>query len=395
YKHLAECPDGITHPFSPTKEPFGLCPTDPASLAFLASLYDQLLPHFSSQRFNVGMDETFDLGRGRSAHACTHQSKERVYLDFLKQVHALVSERGRRMQFWGDIILCQPALIPELPADAIAMEWGYEANHPFAEDCRHFAEAGLDFYVCPGTSSWNSIAGRTDNMLGNLMNAAQNGVLTGAIGLLNTDWGDHGHLQPLPISYAGFLAGAGVSWNTNTDLFAIDLPALLDRFVFRDSSGVMGKLAYDLGNVYRHVGYVPENGSLLFYSLVLDADPAMIPEEAQVTANTFARAVQRIDDILAPLDTAQMARPDAAWIKDEFAWAGALLRCACRLNQARLENPAGTGITTLPEAVRGALASELQTLIDRHRALWLRRNRPGGLVDSANRFQRLLSLLEV
>ena len=29
-----------------------------------------------------------------------------------------------------------------------------------------------------------------------------------------TDWGDHGHTQPLCISYPGLLAAAGYAWNT-------------------------------------------------------------------------------------------------------------------------------------------------------------------------------------
>lgn len=31
-----------------------------------------------------------------------------------------------------------------------------------------------------------------------------------------TDWGDFGHLQPLPISYAGITAAAGFSWRAET-----------------------------------------------------------------------------------------------------------------------------------------------------------------------------------
>jgi N-acetyl-beta-hexosaminidase len=121
YRPLAECPDGVGHPFSPNHEPYSLCPTDPGSLALLADLYDQLLLRFSSPQLNVGLDETFDLGLGRSAQACTEKGSGRVYLEFLKQIHRLVSQRGRTMQFWGDIILHHPELIGELPQDAIAL----------------------------------------------------------------------------------------------------------------------------------------------------------------------------------------------------------------------------------------------------------------------------------
>ena len=199
------------------KEPYSFCPIDPGSLALLEDMYDQLLPHFSSRLFNVGLDETWDLGEGRSKEICDQKGKGAVYLDFLKQIHALVTQHGRTMQFWSDIIVRdEPELVAELPRDVIALEWGYEADYPFAEHARLIAKSGRSFYVCPGTSSWNTLAGRTDNALGNLRNAAVNGFANGAIGYLNTDWGDNGHMQPLPVSYLGYLAGAAMSWNVGT-----------------------------------------------------------------------------------------------------------------------------------------------------------------------------------
>ena len=80
------------------------------------------------------------------------------------------------MMFWGDIILHKPELIPELPKDVIALNWGYDADHPFDRGREAFRDAGVPFYVCPGTSSWITLAGRTDNAIANLRDAATNGL---------------------------------------------------------------------------------------------------------------------------------------------------------------------------------------------------------------------------
>ncbi|HEX2972109.1 MAG TPA: hypothetical protein VHP11_07235, partial [Tepidisphaeraceae bacterium] len=93
-------------PWGRHEGPFSLCPTDPGSVMLIESLYDELLPHFSSRLFNVGCDETFDLGQGRSKGECEKRGKERVYLDFLLKIHKLVKERGRRMQFWAPPPAC-------------------------------------------------------------------------------------------------------------------------------------------------------------------------------------------------------------------------------------------------------------------------------------------------
>src|SRR5207237_510321 len=153
----------------------------------------------------------------------------------------LVKSHGRRMMFWGDIIVQKPELIRELPRDAIALEWGYEADHPFDRDGEMFARAGVPFYVCPGTSSWNSIAGRTDNALANLRSAAENGRKHGAIGYLITDWGDNGHLQYLPASYLAFAAGAAFSWCLESNRHA-DWAAALNAHAFEDSAGAVGRV---------------------------------------------------------------------------------------------------------------------------------------------------------
>jgi hexosaminidase len=217
YSALAETPDGFKLFNQFPTEPQCLDPEDPASLALIASLFDELLPHFTSSRFNVNLDEAFELGEGKSHQLVAEKGKGRVFLDYLLKIHQEVKQRNKTMMFWGDMLTGHPELIAELPGDTIALEWGYEAGHPFESRCGVLAENKIPFYVCPGTSSWCSISGRFDNMVQNIANAAENGIKHGAIGFLNTDWGDHGHWQTLPISMPGFIYGAAVSWSLSAN----------------------------------------------------------------------------------------------------------------------------------------------------------------------------------
>ncbi len=389
YRALAECPEGFAHAWNWTGEPYGLCATDPASLAFLEGLYDELLPNFQSRLFNVGLDETIDLGFGRSKAACEARGTERVYLDFLKEVHARVQRRGHVMAFWGDIIVKRPDLISELPRDAIALEWGYEAEHPFAEHLALFQRAGLDFYVCPGTSSWNSIAGRTDNAINNIARAAREGKAAGAAGLLMTDWGDNGHLQPLAVSYLGLLLGAGLSWNVSDAEHPsrLDVPRLLDTHAFFDSASLLGRVAYDLGNAYREAGSLRPNASVLFWSLI---KPERLFVPAGVTPETLQSTLAYIERVTEPLPRARPLTAEGARVVEELGQARDLLCFACRLGIARSTLSKPDALAELSPALRAALAAELRELIERHRWLWARRNRPGGLDDSARRLEQTL-----
>ena len=392
YGHLGETEEGIATPWGNKQEyPFSLSPVVPETLPFLEDLFDELLPNFTSRMFNIGADETFDLGAGRSKALVEARGKGRVYLDFVLEIYQRVKTRGRTMQFWGDIINQHPDLVPEIPKDVIALEWGYEANHDFPGKTALFAASGVPFYVCPGTSSWVSIAGRTDNVIGNIRNAVENGLKNGAIGVLNTDWGDLGHWQPLPVSYLGFAYGAALSWAfaQNTE---VDLPAVLSAFAFEDKAGVMGKLAYDLGNAYQKPGTRIFNGSFLFWIYQRSIEQLRefrnvaqqaAPNDALLAQNLHDTA-DYIDQVMRSLEQAQMARPDADLIEREFATAARMLRHGALRGLAQLENGNGKAV----------LLSELDAIEAEYRRNWLARNRPGGLEDSAARLRRARELYE-
>ena len=405
YAHLAEAPDGFDWPWGGhSDKPFSLCPTDPASLALLETLYDDLLPHFSSKKLNVGCDETFDVGVGRSKEACEEKGVHRVYLEFVRQIYQLVKKRGYTMMFWGDIIVREPDLIPELPQDAIALEWGYEFDHPFDKNCEHFAQSGIPFYVCPGTSSWNALVGRTDNAMGNLRNAAENGLKHGAVGYLNTNWGDNGHWQYQPTAYLGYTYGAAVSWAYQANA-GIDLPSVLSLHAFQDPTGTMGRVAFDLGNVYkiyeRFTGQRVHNANFLVRVLGMPVDElgAYGVDWKQIPPEIFRQANQAIDAVMAQIAKARMQGPDADLIRREYENAARLLRHACvlgelKINLAFFKEAEGQEAQALKSAVvrqAGLLAEDMRAILAEHRFLWLARNRLGGLEkNSAKHFQKMV-----
>jgi hypothetical protein len=387
YHDLAETHDEFTTPWGNSMTgPFSLCPDDPGSIALVRDMLDELLPHFRSRTINIGADETVDLGQGRSKAACEERGSGRVYLDFLQKIFKEVHARGHVAQFWGDIIMHYPELIPDIPQNVIALEWGYEAQHPFAEHGAKFAASGIPFYVCPGTSAWCTLGGRTTNALGNLANAAEHGLRNGAIGYLNTDWGDRGHWQQLPISYLGFAAGAAYSWawEANRNL---DIAAVLSRHAFHDITGMMGALAYELGDVYHAMDVQIGNSTALFW--VLQPLKGRSDRAAQVSASNWQQASQSISEIMDRLPESRMNRPDAALVADEFTQTARLMQHACQRGLWLHEED-----ETQADEQRQALAADMRGIIAEQRRLWLARNQPGGLDDSIARFEKLLAEYE-
>lgn len=399
YAALAECPEGWRHPLEPERlrPPAMLSPVDPGSVELARELFAELLPNFTSGRVNVNCDETFELGQGRSREEAKRRGAGRVYLDYLGNIHAIAAEAGKRMMFWGDVILKHPELIAELPRDAIALAWGYEANHPFERDLPRFAEAGLDFYVCPGASTWNSIAGRWANARANLTVAAREGLKNGAAGYLITDWGDNGHLQHWPFSWPGYALGAALAWS-RLDNEVASIPDALDAHVFMDRAGIAGRLVCGLGDAGREAGITPHNGSVL-HSLL--ARPDINPLEGEYggerPGGDFAERLGDtriyVDRLSTQLTLMKLQIPIPLQLRDEIINAAAMLRHACRLGLARLEAPGGL-IENIPDDERSMLALDLRVVLAVYRRLWGMRNRPGGLEDSARRLEDLLTLYE-
>ena len=377
YKHLAELPQGgAPLPWGGIQEkPSTLCPTDPATLEFLAGLYDEYLPLFTTRLFNVGCDEPFDLrGKGRSQEQIEQIGEGRVYLNHLLNLHKMVGARGFSMAYWSDMILRHPEILPDVPKDALVLEWGYEADHPFDARAQKLAEFGLPFCVCPGTSSWNSLAGRTDNMLENLTSAAESGLKHGAIGYIVCDWGDWGHWHPLSLSYPGFVCAAGLSWN-----FEVNRNAPWSLVADTHLTEGLGQILFDLGKVYRLCGVTRSNGTELFHIL---SKPLTRAIEPKLKARTLLRVRTRINEIAASIPESDSV------LTQELRHVIRLMLAACHKGIAMLD-----GSIKKPE-VRLALQNEIDALALAHQHIWLLRNAKGGLSDSLKRFERIRDELD-
>lgn len=381
YRPLAEVPEGVSHMFGPEPEPFSLCAVDTSSLALLEDLYDQLLPNFSGETFNVGLDETFDLGQGRSAAACALKGKHQVYLDYLLSVHRLVAERDRRMQFWSDIVLEHPRLVPRLPRDSTCLLWGYEADFDFFDRCARLQAAEMDYWVCPGTSSWLSFAGRADNAVANLQGAASAGQRHDADGLMVTDWGDWGHMQAPWTASLGLLVGAALAWNPDGgpgDGRARSWSAALDRHVFDDPSGILSQAALTLANLHQSTGTSNVNASVLFQVFRFMRDDLNSPRYRGLQAETADETAERALAAVEGIAGHQSGRADGALLVAELEWTAEMLALGAELLAARRRAGWDRQLGDLDDGVRRRFAGRLDEQRHRLEELWMQRARPGG-----------------
>lgn len=186
------------------------------SLELVYNMLNEFIPLFSSNKFNICCDETFDLGKGKSKYIAEEIGNGKLYVDFLNKVISYVKNHNKTVLFWGDVILNHKELLKDIPEDTICLNWDYWCKAT-ENNTRTIWESKRKQWVCPGTGGWSHLMNLIENSFENINRMVSYGVKYGADGILNTDWGDYGHINSLSNSVPSIIYGASLSWNPNIE----------------------------------------------------------------------------------------------------------------------------------------------------------------------------------
>lgn len=355
--------------------PWTLCVSDPAAADLIRNLYDAFLPNFSSSFFNICCDESWDLALGRSReYAKQIGGVGEAYVRWINHCAQLAARHGKKIEIWGDIIINHPDKIASLPADTTLLEWGYEADHPFDEHAQLLAQSGRSWYVCPGTSSWQSFGGRLNVAMANIRNAAAAGRRHRAAGMLLTDWGDYGHQQCFAVSLIPIITGAALAWNTDTP----------DGAIYNFAQRTAGaRVAVDhlklLGHMHDRIALErPRNSSLEF---------RLFREPPTETKFLSLLNVAEARSVLSQIDAAIASLPgDDPQLRNDHLADGLLISLA--MSQIALRH----GLHRLgagDPSESAAQHPQIKKIAELYHIHWHRWNKPSRWVDIQHWFDRL------
>ncbi len=379
YRRLAETEAGWT-----------ITPADPGSYELLRELYADYLPNFRSGLFNANCDEPWDLGRGRSADLSEQLGPGGLYLQHVRRVRDLAERHGKRTMIWGDVVHAHPERAPEIDRDLILLDWWYEANFDY-DRVAIFANNGIEFLVCPGTSSWNSLFPRIRNSLQNISGWADAGRRHGARGLLNTDWGDYGHYNLQGNSFLGYAWGAQEGWSGECEARYFD--RAFSRSLFGDATGEVARLYRALGAIH-DPGFPIFNGSPLQYLFFDDVETAYFIGASR--AAKIDSALTRLGKLRARIEAAHERCTAEHLALKEMLYAADASRFALEKARAGLDYNAWRRDPALWKAGdRRRLARRLadlageQTALGRRlKRLWLARSLPSDFEVTRRRLMR-------
>ena len=91
--------------------------------------------------------------------------------------------------------------------------------------------------MCPGTTTWNRFCEGVDIEENNISLMIEYGYKHGAVGVLNTNWGDWGNPCSVEMAMYGMLLGAEKSWSVETKV-GEGFDACVNFHLYENASGV-------------------------------------------------------------------------------------------------------------------------------------------------------------
>jgi hypothetical protein len=361
---------------------------NPESFELVSGMIGEYAPLFSSRWFNICCDETFDLGKGKNAARAEREGVGRLYIEFVNKLVGAVKSAGKEPMLWGDIVLKHPEYIPELPAGTVFLNWDY-APDAVEEPVKRFRDAGVTQYVCPGVQGWSRFAADVDRACANISRMVRFGRDAGAGGVLNTDWGDCGHVNLPATSCHGLVFGAALSWDAGDGEDAGDFDM---RFSFLQW-GLGGEKGRSSGRLLRELGGLSRYHFGNLYAWVINKRCLWYKEEDVKLADAkelFAKAARaaEIKRELEEIAGAIGQRGDNEFA--EYIWSADATRWLLSLLIAKKKYEYGQDVEAVPVEPEELIVTG-RSILERFKTLWRKNGRESELRDVEAAFEAVFA----
>lgn len=184
--------------------------SNPKSHELVKSFMNQMMDIFPSSYISPGVDETFDLCKGRNAG----KNVQEAYCGFVGEICDYLMEHGRKALIYDDILLKYPSVDFE-PENAIMLHWDYTRD-PDEEKFKILKEKNVPFIAEPSVHSHGDVSANIFSSFRNITNLIDLAYRYGAKGIITTAWGDFGHFCDFNGMLCSLALGGGKSWNVAT-----------------------------------------------------------------------------------------------------------------------------------------------------------------------------------
>lgn len=250
----------------------------PATKDFLTNLLRAASAPFTTNKIHVGMDEAYQLGRGRYLDQNGFTDQEKLILQQLQLVVSLTQKLGLKAYMWSDLwftfasskhemydpdVHFDPAFKASLPpVGQVYWDYYHEDEQTYRERFAQHFELSDDVAFAGGIWTWSALAPNQSKMLATIDAGLKAAKASGVQQVVATMWFDDGAEVPFSAAWYGLQAFATYQYYEDVTPAMIDTEytmtqgedttfyRLLDQF-----DNFTGKVNVDADNVSKLILY--------------------------------------------------------------------------------------------------------------------------------------------
>jgi hypothetical protein len=255
---------------------FSFTPADPRTLRLMEDFYRELADAFSSAILFAGLDETTDIGSGRSKEALEKHGHAKIYADYYNGLNRIAKKLGKQLWIYATLSIDYPESLELMDKDIVMVNYTFSA--PDSGDAWWdnlytylplLIEKGFTEVVSPSIINWKRMY--PDYTWAYEHSAALNkiGFDNGCVGSMTASWADDGGENFREYNWYGYALQAELSWNAGT-------PVKQEAFAPRFGDSYFGPGLSHLGTALMHLGQVEAETDGTFHILY---GPATLKEK--------------------------------------------------------------------------------------------------------------------
>jgi len=354
----------------------------------LENMLREIFEAFPGSYINIAADESFDVGLGNSKKLVEEKGIAQVHADHYKRIFAICQKYNRHVMMYGDIILEHPEILSMIPKDIEIVDWDYGDKFSYSH-AKKFKDAGFKFYVSPAVWNFTTTFPALNIALANIQYFTKEGIEDGALGMINSQWGDYGAETFRELNLFPYAWGAQCAWNYK----ASNMSSFSTNF-FRDFYGTddnrINHLYQTLSNMYgdllwHDVWQYPlmkfKRGSWMYYGMSAAA-------RSTFTDWTMTDLKNTIDELQKKATSNKSEFDLMRWLVKLNGWYSRKAETQSMLLDKYDGNPVDS--IKLMKRIESNM-DELKILRDEYKGLWMKTNKPDNLNLVEDKFNRMLS----
>jgi hexosaminidase len=209
--------------------------SDEKTYTLLDEMIGELCSSYSSPYFNMGADETRDVGLGATRERVERLGIAAVLAEHYRRVADIIRKYGKKPMIYGDILLKNQEILGMIPKDITIVDWDYDPKYRY-ESPGIFRKAGFPVLVLTALRSYRGPFIDHFNSFENIERFGRAGFEENSIGMVVSSWNDYGAEELRELNYYGNAWGAECAWQAvKPDLNSFNAAFFRDFFGTTDT----------------------------------------------------------------------------------------------------------------------------------------------------------------